>query len=54
MMVQSTGAPLPMSFFKRTALAAAFTLLAVNTSNAQTSPPAAPPDPAATSVEALG
>ncbi|MEJ1172233.1 serine hydrolase domain-containing protein [Variovorax sp. CCNWLW235] len=44
-----------MSFFQRTALAAAFTLIAVNTSsNAQTPAPAAPPDPAATSVEAMG
>ncbi|RIX80907.1 serine hydrolase domain-containing protein [Acidovorax cavernicola] len=38
--------------FQRTAVAAAFTLLAVNTSLAQT--PAALPDPAATSVQALG
>ncbi|QGW84496.1 serine hydrolase domain-containing protein [Variovorax paradoxus] len=44
-----------MSFFQRTALVAAFTLIAVNTSsNAQTPAPAAPPDPAATSVEAMG
>ncbi|PBI84294.1 6-aminohexanoate-dimer hydrolase [Variovorax boronicumulans] len=41
-------------FFQRTALAAAFTLLAVNTSLAQTPPAPALPDPAATSVEALG
>ncbi|PIF75406.1 hypothetical protein CLU95_2553 [Variovorax sp. 54] len=41
-------------FFQRTALAAAFTLLAVNTSLAQTPSPPALPDPAATSVEALG
>ncbi|WP_309954389.1 MULTISPECIES: serine hydrolase domain-containing protein [Variovorax] len=42
-------------FFQRTALAAALALLAVNTSsNAQTPAPAAPPDPAATSVEAMG
>lgn len=43
-----------MSVFIRTALAAAFTLLAVNTTSAQTSTPAALPDPAATSVDALG
>ncbi|QOF78170.1 serine hydrolase domain-containing protein [Variovorax sp. 38R] len=41
-------------FFQRTALAAAFTLLAVNTSLAQTPTPPALPDPAATSVEAMG
>jgi CubicO group peptidase (beta-lactamase class C family) len=40
--------------FQRTAVAAAFTLLAVNTSYAQTPAPAALPDPAATSVDALG
>jgi CubicO group peptidase (beta-lactamase class C family) len=38
----------------RTALAAAFTLLAVNTTSAQTPTPAALPDPAATSVDAMG
>ena len=38
----------------RTALAAALTLLAVNTTNAQTPAPAALPDPAATSVDAMG
>jgi CubicO group peptidase (beta-lactamase class C family) len=43
-----------MPFFQRAALAVAFTLLAVNTSNAQTPAPAALPDPAATSVDALG
>ncbi|OAK59110.1 6-aminohexanoate hydrolase [Variovorax paradoxus] len=43
-----------MSVFIRTALAAAFTLLAVNTTSAQTPTPAALPDPAATSVDALG
>ncbi|AVQ83266.1 MULTISPECIES: serine hydrolase domain-containing protein [unclassified Variovorax] len=43
-----------MSVFIRTALAAAFTLLAVNTTSAQTSTPAALPDPAATSVDAMG
>jgi CubicO group peptidase (beta-lactamase class C family) len=49
-----------MSLFIRTALAAALTLLAVNTTNAQTPAPPAPvapvalPDPAATSVDALG
>lgn len=43
-----------MSVFIRTALAAALTLLAVNTSSAQTPTPAALPDPAATSVDALG
>jgi len=43
-----------MSVFIRTALAAAFTLLAVNTTSAQTPTPAALPDPAATSVDAMG
>ena len=43
-----------MSLFIRTALAAAFTLLAVNTTSAQTPTPPALPDPAATSVDALG
>jgi len=44
-----------MPFFQRAALAAAFTLLAVNANtHAQTPAPAALPDPAATSVEALG
>ncbi|MGJ7613409.1 MULTISPECIES: serine hydrolase domain-containing protein [unclassified Variovorax] len=43
-----------MSLFIRTALAAALTLLAVNTTSAQTPAPAALPDPAATSVDALG
>jgi len=38
----------------RTALAAAFTLLAVNTTSAQTPTPPALPDPAATSVDAMG
>jgi len=41
-------------FFQRTAMAAAFALLAVNSSHAQTPTPPALPDPAATSVEALG
>ncbi|CAN7648877.1 serine hydrolase domain-containing protein [Variovorax paradoxus] len=41
--------------FKRTALAAVFALLAVNTTTSLAQAPAAsPPDPAATSVEAMG
>ena len=41
--------------FKRTALAAAFALLAVNTTTSLAQAPAtSPPDPAATSVEAMG
>ena len=43
-----------ITLFKRTALAAAFALLAVNTTISQAQPPASPPDPAATSVEAMG
>ena len=46
--------PLLTPLLTRTALAAAFTLLAVNTTSAQTPTPAALPDPAATSVEAMG
>lgn len=43
------------TLFKRTALAAVFALLAVNTTISQAQAPvASPPDPAATSVEALG
>ena len=43
-----------ISLFQRTALAAVFALLAVNTTISQAQAPASPPDPAATSVEAMG
>ena len=43
-----------ISLFQRTALAAVFALLAVNTPISQAQAPASPPDPAATSVEAMG
>ncbi|WP_438999136.1 serine hydrolase domain-containing protein [Variovorax beijingensis] len=42
------------TLFQRTALAAVFALLAVNTTTSQAQAPASPPDPAATSVEAMG
>ncbi|WPH13739.1 serine hydrolase domain-containing protein [Variovorax paradoxus] len=43
-----------IGLFQRTALAAVFALLAVNTTTSLAQAPASPPDPAATSVEAMG